>query len=51
MTHGIELIEVSGNARRRLLRKAAAVAWRGSSLVGWLAMVEELITLKGIYIF
>jgi hypothetical protein len=51
MTPGTELTEVSRNARRRLPRKAAAAARRGSGSMSWLAAVDELITLKGIHTF
>jgi hypothetical protein len=51
MTPGTELTEVSRNARRRLPRKAAAAARRGSGSMSWPAAVDELIALKGIHTF
>jgi hypothetical protein len=51
LTPGIELIEVSGNARRRMPRKAAAAAQRGSGLMAWAAAAEELVASEGIFTF
>jgi hypothetical protein len=51
LTPGMELTEVSGNARRRMPRKAAAAARRGSGSMAWAAAAEELVASRGIFTF